>query len=236
MNKAISIGTLREQQLHAGLKEWLAQPGDAFEQKVDGFHIDIVRGKMLIEIQTRNFSMIRKKLANLLQSHPVLLVHPIASTKWIIRKTKRGKKLSRRKSPKRGRIEDIFGELIYIPEIASHRNFQLQVLLIEQEDIWRDDGRGSWRRKHWSISDKVLVNVLGGIEFKSLEDYLSLIPTSLDAPFTHRQLAAALDAPIWTSTRMSYCLRKMGALQVSGRLGRSMLLAPVVPADKIKIA
>ena len=236
MNSHNSIGTLREQQLHAGLKQWLALPGDSFEQKVDGYHIDIVRGDLLIEIQTGNFSMIRKKLAKLIENHPVLLVHPIPETKWIVRKTKRGRKLARRKSPKRGRVEHVFDELVYIPEIASHPNFQLQVLLTEQEEIWRDDGRGSWRRKHWSIADKVLLRVAGNVEFNTLNDYLSLIPSSLASPFTHRQLAEALGAPIWLSTRMSYCLRKMGALEVNGKTGRSLLLAPTGHTDTIKFA
>lgn len=233
MSNQHSIGTLRERQLHAALKQWLAQPGDAFEQNVDGYLVDIVRGNLLIEIQTGSFLKLKKKLNNLLERYQVLLVHPIPSTKWIVRKTKRGKKISRRKSPKRGRIEDMFDELLYIPEVARHPNFQLQVLLIEQEDVWRDDGRGSWRRKHWSVADKVLVDVIGGADFKALEDYLALIPNNLEAPFTHQQLANALNAPIWTGTRMSYCLRKMGALEVAGKRGRSMLLTPAQRVDRI---
>lgn len=236
MSSNQSIGTLREQQLHASLKQWLAEPGDIIEQKVDNYYIDIVRGDLLIEIQTGSFLKLKKKLTKLLDKHKVLLVHPVAATKWIVRKTKRGRKLSRRKSPKRGRIEDIFSELLYIPEIAQHRNFRLQVLLIEQEDIWRDDGQGSWRRKHWSVADKVLVNVVGGKEFRRLDDYLALIPANLDDPFTHRELADALKAPIWVSTKMSYCLRKMGALQVRGKSGRSMLLSPTKATDKIVTA
>lgn len=229
----MSIGTLREQQLHAGLKQWLARPGDEFETKVDGYHIDIVRGEMLIEVQTRNFSMIRKKLNKLVEKHPVLLVHPVASTKWIVKKTKRGRTVSRRRSPKRGRIEDVFSELLYIPEIATHPNFHLQVLLVEQEEIWRDDGRGSWRRKHWSLADKLLLNVTGEAHFRGREDYLALIPSGLESPFTHKQLAKALGAPLWMSTRMSYCLRKMGALEISGKQGRALLLCPATQADRI---
>lgn len=233
MSSQNTIGTLRERQLHAGLKQWLAQPGDAFEQKVDGYHIDIVRGDLLIEIQTSNFSMIRKKLAKLLENHPVLLIHPIPETKWIVRKTKRGRKLGRRKSPKRGRIEHIFDELLYIPEIACHPNFRLKVLLTQQEEIWRDDGRGSWRRKHWSVADKTLLTIVSEAEFRRLDDYLSLIPGNLGTSFTHRGLADSLGAPIWLSTRMSYCLRKMGVLEVVGKQGRSLLLAPTSRTDTI---
>lgn len=232
----MSIGTLHEQQLHAGLKQWLAQPGDTFEQKVDGYHIDILRGDLLIEIQTKNFGALRTKLGKLLVDHHVLLVYPIAQTKWIVRKTKRGRQLTRRKSPKRGRLEHLFDELLYIPEIVRHPNFSLAVLLTEQEEIWRDDGAGSWRRKHWSIADRRLLGVTARTDFAVLEDYLSLIPDGLPNPFTHRQLANALKAPVWLSTRMSYCLRKMGCLQTVGKEGRSLLLAPQIVADTIGLA
>ena len=52
---------------------------------VDGYTIDIVRGDLLIEIQTRNFFAMKETLANLTANHPVHLVHPIAVEKWIIR-------------------------------------------------------------------------------------------------------------------------------------------------------
>ena len=227
MNSQRSIGTLREQRLHASLKLWLAQPGDAFEQKVGGYHIDIVRGDLLIEIQTTNFSRIRRKLAKLVETHPVLLVHPIPKTKWIVRKTKRGRQLSRRKSPKQGRVEYVFDELLYMPALALHPNFRMQVLLTEQEEIWRDDGRGSWRRKHWSISDKVLLGVVETAEFIGPDDYLGLIPGDIAIPFSHRQLSETLGIPLWAGIRMSYCLRKMGALRVASKRGRALLLEPV---------
>src|SRR3972149_4918099 len=106
-----TIGTLREQQLHAALKTWLGKPGDTFEQKVEGYHIDIVRGDLLIEVQTGSFIKLRTKLGRLLQNHQVLLVYPIAETKWILRQTKRGRQVARRKSPKHGRVEHLFEEL-----------------------------------------------------------------------------------------------------------------------------
>ena len=62
----MSIGTLSEKSLHAGLKEWLSQPGDTFEVKVDGFVIDIVRGDVLFEIQTRHLYAMKRKLSKLL--------------------------------------------------------------------------------------------------------------------------------------------------------------------------
>lgn len=228
----MSIGTLREQHLHAALKTWLARPGDAFEQKVDSYHIDILRGDLLIEIQTGSFNKLRKKLTQLLPAHPVLLVHPIPQTKWVIRQSRRGRQLARRKSPKRGRVEHVFDELLFIPDLIAHPNLHLAVLLTEQEEIWRDDGKGSWRRKHWSIADKRLVQVLAEHEFNDVADFLKLLPI-LPRPFTHQQLAQSLGVPLWVATRMSYCLRKMGALETQGKRGRTLLLAANTSVDTI---
>lgn len=236
MARSPHIGTLREQSLHAEIKQWLAKPGDLLEQAVDGYQIDILRGELLIEIQTRNFSALKKKLGKLLEVHKVILVHPIAQTKWIIRKTKRGRVLSKRKSPKTGRLEHLFDELIYMPQLATHPNLSLLVLLTHEEEIWRDDGKGSWTRKHWSIFDRRLVEVVGSIHLDNRKDFLDLIPASLPHPFSHKQLAKAIKAPIWMSTRMSYCLRKMGYLESVGKQGHSLLLARMNAADTIAAA
>jgi len=114
-NTSPHIGTLAEKSLHADLKAWVEQPNDQIEVRVDGFVIDIVRSDLLIEIQTRNFSGIKRKLQKLLDKHQIHLLHPIAQEKWIVRQTTDGELISRRKSPKRGRIEDIFNQLIYVP-------------------------------------------------------------------------------------------------------------------------
>lgn len=226
MQPGTHIGTLTEQSLHAGLKRWLAKPGDAFEQRIDGYQIDIVRGSLLIEIQTANFGALKTKLSRLLENHKVVLVHPIAQDKWIVRKNKRGKQLSRRKSPKHGRIENLFDELLYIPHLAAHPNFSCMAVFTQQEEIWQDDGAGSWRRKHWSIADRRLLEVTGSHRFRNLKDYLRLLPRELQSPFTHKQMAQAMGIPIWQSTRLSYCMRKMGALESVGKQGQALLLAP----------
>ncbi len=56
-----TIGSLNEKSLHAALKAWCLQPGDQTEVPVDGYIIDIVRGDLLIEVQTRNFSTCAKR-------------------------------------------------------------------------------------------------------------------------------------------------------------------------------
>ena len=158
--KARHIGTMGENSLHAALKERLARPGDRFEVAVEGYFIDIVHGDLLIEIQTGNFTALKRKLGRLLDNHAVCVVYPIAKERWVRRITAEGERVSRRKSPKRGRIEELFLELIRLPHLVGHRNFSLKALLVQEEVVWRDDGKGSWRRKGWSVADRLLLDVL----------------------------------------------------------------------------
>ena len=137
---------MKETSLHADLKQWYALPGDLFEARVDRFVVDIIRGDLLIEIQTSNFSAIKHKLVHLLEHHPVRLVYPLPQEKWIIRQSAiDGSRLSRRRSPKRGRIEHLFDELVRLPELALSSNFSFEILFTREEEIRRNDGLGSWR-------------------------------------------------------------------------------------------
>jgi hypothetical protein len=105
------IGLLNEKPLHQSLKKWYAKPGDDIEVVVDGYVIDIVRDDVLLEIQTSSFASIKSKLSKLVGSHEVRLIYPIALEKWIVKSAKKGSSgIMRRRSPKRGRIEDLFAK------------------------------------------------------------------------------------------------------------------------------
>jgi hypothetical protein len=221
-----TIGTLNEKSLHAALKQWYARPDDLIEVSVDGFTVDIVRDDLLIEIQTRNLSAIKRKLTTLVEQHPVRLVYPVAQDKWIVRQSKNGRRVprcARRKSPKRGTVELAFEELVSIPQLLAHSNFSLDVLLIQEEEVRRYDGTRNWRRKGWATHERRLVQVVGQRLFETPKDMLALIPTTLPEPFTTTDLAEATGQPLWLAQKMAYCLREMGAITVVGKRGRGIL-------------
>jgi hypothetical protein len=112
-----AIGTLNEGALHAQLKDWYRRQGDRIEQVVDGFVVDLVRGNLLVEIQTGGFAPLRRKLDLLTRQHRVRLVAPVALVRRIIRLSEQGEMLSARRSPRRGRVEDIFNLLVSIPSL-----------------------------------------------------------------------------------------------------------------------
>lgn len=222
-NDSPHIGTLTEKSLHAALKERLTQPGDEQETPVDGFVIDIVRGDTLIEIQTRNFGAMKRKLQKLLPHHPVHLFHPIPYEKWIVRQTGDGRFLKSRKSPKRGQVVNIFAELVRIPHLLLHPNLTITVLLTQQEEIWRDDGQGSWRRGRWSIYDHRLLDVVAEHTFHAADDWLHLLPESLPQPFTNRELAAGLSCRLNLAQKMTYTLRQAELIEAVGKRGGALL-------------
>lgn len=220
------IGRLNERSLHAVIKEWLWRPGDRTEVEIDGCYIDLVRGRQLIEIQTTGFGSLRLKLARLLVDHPVLLVHPIPQERWIVTLAADGQTvLRRRKSPKRGRPIDLFDELVRIPELFLDPNLTLTVLMIQEEQVRCDDGRGSWRRKGISMVDRRLLDVIETIEFSMPNDLLSLLPSDLEGPFTNRSLAERAGIRVRLAQKVTYSLTRMDLLKVLGKRGRQLLYA-----------
>ena len=217
------IGLLNEKPLHASLKQWYARPGDRFEVPVDGFVIDIVRDDLLIEIQTRNFASINAKLCKLTQSYEVRLVYPVVQEKWIVRPAAgNGGMVVRRKSPKRGRLEDLFWELVSIPQLLSHPNFSLEVLLIREEEARRYEAKRKWRRRGWTIEGRRLVDVVDWRVFRDPADWLAFVPDGLQS-FTTKDLATIADTSRELAQKMAYCFRQARMIELIGRQGRANL-------------
>ncbi len=223
-----SIGERNEKSLHAALKQWYAQPGDEFEVRVDGFIVDIRRGECCIEIQTRNLYAIKRKLRTLLEHHRVRLIYPIARDKWIVRTTGRsGKTIGRRKSPRTGHLIDLFDELVGMADLVQHENLALDVVIIQEEEVRRADGKGSWRRKGQSIRDRRLLRVIETVSFETSEDFLRFLPHDLTVPFSNASYAECARISIYAARKITYCLRKMGVVQEVGKRGRQLLFETI---------
>lgn len=224
------INTFREHSLHHALKLWYAQPGDRQEVTIDGYVIDLVRDDLLIEIQTGNFSSIKEKLTRLLESHQIRLVYPTAVARWLVRFDASGRKEieKRKKSPRKGHTTHIFKELVYIPHLMTHPNLSIEVLNIHDEEIQRDDGKGSWRRKKRSIADRHLLEVVHSEMFNTPQDLLRLLPTDLDDPFTTATLAKAIKQRRRVAQQMAYCLKHMGVIQEVGKQKQAILYSRLI--------
>jgi hypothetical protein len=214
---------MNEHSLHSAIKHWYSLPNDEVEVNIGGFVVDIMRGNLLIEIQTKNFSAIKKKLEKTARGYSVRLVYPIAKQKWIVRVTPSGEILSRRKSPKKGRLIDLFIELVHLPDMIRDKNFSLEVLMIKEEEVRCNDGRGSWRRRGVSIRDRKLIDVIKSVLFRDERDFLRFLPRELLEPFTNKDLSRSIDVSINLARKITYCLRKMGVIAEDGKRGRELL-------------
>ncbi|MCA9391951.1 hypothetical protein KC614_01975 [candidate division WWE3 bacterium] len=183
------IGTLNENSLHDQIKSIYATGKAHTEVPLEGYHIDVIKGKRLIEIQTRSFTSIKKKLAKLLETHKVTLVYPLIVEKTIIVYDKKQKMItSKRRSPKKANIFNIFDELVYIPHLINHKNLTFDVIHVKVNEIRISDGKGSWRRKGVSLVDKELTEVVGHTIFRKPTDFLSLLPKKLPKEFSTKDL------------------------------------------------
>jgi hypothetical protein len=217
------IGLLNEKPLHASLKQWYARPGDQLEVTVDGFVIDIVRDDLLIEIQTGNFSSIKSKLTNLVRDHRVRLVYPIVQEKWIVRTPgPKGKGTLRRKSPRKGRMEDLFWELVSIPQLLLNPNFSLEVLMICGEEVRQYTNARRRFRKGWLMEGRRLLAVLDQRSFGQSADWLRFLPSGLEL-FTTSDLATRMNTRRDLAQKMAYCLREAKMIELIGKRGRANL-------------
>lgn len=220
---AAAIGTLNESPLHAALKQHYAQPGDRLEAEVDGYLIDIQRDGLLIEIQTANFAKIARKMRDLSERHRVRLVYPVAQARWIVKLSRNGVWDSRRRSPKRAGVEELFTELVSFPELIAHPNFELEVLLTHEDELRRFDPTRRWRRRGWVTVERRLLDVKEARLIRSPDDLLGIVSSDVPSPFLTSDLAQSIGRSRALAQKAAYCLRKCGAIEQVGKEGNALL-------------
>jgi hypothetical protein len=217
------IGMLREGALHAQLKEWYWRSGDRLEMPVSGYVVDLVRGDLLVEFQTGGFAPLRSKLDSLTREHRVRLVAPVALQRRIVRLSAEGEVLSARRSPRRGRVEDVFGRLVSIPALLCRPGFEIEVLLTHEDELRVHSPGRAFRRHGWTVSGRTLLTVEARVRIGNPEEAAALLPAGLPELFDTAELAEAAVISRRLAQQMAYCLRLMGSLETRGKRGRSHL-------------
>ena len=221
----MSIGTLNEGPLHQAIKALYLDDGASEEVAVGDFVADVVAAdQTLVEIQTAGFGSLKRKLARLLEDYRVVLVHPIAAVRYIVKlPVDADQPASRRKSPKRGTVCHVLDELVSIPQLLSHPNFELEVLLIEEEELRSFDPKRVRRRGGWRVVQRRLQEVVGRERFKTPADLFRLAPGALPDTFTTADLASAMGEPRWLAQKLAYCLREAGEITICGKQGNALV-------------
>ena len=209
-----------ETSLHRQLKEIYADADAAIEAPLGRYRIDVVCDGELIEIQHGSLAAIRDKVGHLLRQHRMLVVKPIIVRKQLVKQDAKGGRItSRRFSPKKGSILDLFDDLVHFTRVFPHENLVLETPLVDIEE-WRYPGHGRrrrWRANDHQVEDQKLTRLHKIHRFRTARDLLQLVPDSLPRPFHTGHLASDLGVPRWVAQRIAYCLRKTGAAQQVGK-------------------
>jgi len=216
-----------ETSLHRQLKERYADDQKQVEVRLGDYRIDAIAGDKLVEIQHGSLAAIRDKIQKLVQEHDVLLVKPVVAVKHLVKlREKDGPVVERRRSPKRGRLLDIFDELVYFTRVFPHPRLTLEVPLVEvEEHRYPGHGRRRRRRKRDHVSaDQLLLDVTDVHQFSTADDLARLVPADeLPSPFHTGHLAEAMELDRWIAQRIAYCFRKMGTTNEVGKKGNALL-------------
>lgn len=184
------IGTLKEKTVHAVLKNYLETREEFHERKIGSFYADIAREEKIteiIEIQTRNFNLLRKKLEYFLTITNVTIVYPIPYTKWLQWiDTETGEISNRRKSPRKGNACMILPELYKIKEYLKHSNMKIHIFLIDMEETRLLNGWSKDKKKGSARYDRIPIEIKAEFKIHSSNDYKIFLSDNLPDRFTSK--------------------------------------------------
>ncbi len=231
------INTYNESSLHKSIKTLYAQDYNG-QTEVERFgHIyDIVTETSVIEIQTGNLSKLLPKILDTLDHGlKVKIVWPLVESKWIESRNENDEILSCRKSPVRQSIYNLFDEITGLYPVLLHPDFSLDVIrvtTIEKRTRYTDPvqtpNKSRRFRKNYLKTGKELKEIISVQTFSKAEDYINLIPFSLEEEFCAKDLTGKLrsDKALPSSASKKahitmWVLRKMELLEETSVKNRS---------------
>ena len=221
------IGTLAEKRLHLIIKRYLCEDSDCHEVGVkDTRYVSDVRiGNDVYEVQTGPFYPMRKKIEHYLTHTDctVTVVHPVPVVKWVTWIDPKTNELTpRKRSPKKGRVEDLLPELYCLIPHLNDPRLRFRLLLIEAEDFRLLDGRSRDRKKGSSRYERIPLALLEELDFCSPSDYARFLPTDLPEHFTVKEFSTLTKIRGRDAYSAVRVLAALGLIQAAEPIGRSM--------------
>ena len=225
----LQIGTLSEKTVHAVVKNYYEPDEDKQEIPIEGMYADIFTGNEIIEIQTRSFDQVRKKLDRFLPEYPVTVVLPIPDTKWLIWIDEETGELSPpRKSPKIGSEYSAFKELYKIKPYMKKEGLTIVLLFLDMEEYRLINGWSKDKKKGSSRYDRIPVQITKEVCFKQSRDYEILLPNTLVGEFTSSEFAKAVKINARQANLVLNILLYMDVVKRTGKRGKAFVYEKVI--------
>lgn len=216
------IGTLGEKTLHSVLKYYYEPDQDRHEIQVGAYVADIVTESGILEIQTRQFDKLRRKLDCFLEQTAVTIVYPVARTKWLLWIDEAtGEVTKKRKSPKTGQPYEAFYELYKIKPFLCHKNLCICIVLMDLEEYRYLNGWSINRKRGSTRYNRIPADIAGEIIIRSPAEYAILIPPQLQSPFTSKDFMKASGLSLTASQTALNVLHSLGAVRRRGKSGNA---------------
>ena len=218
------VGTLQEKTIHAVLKKYYEPDVTKQEQKVAGFVADIFTGQEIIEIQTRGFYKLRRKLEAFLPLYPVTIVYPVTHLKWLRWVNQETGEVSKpRKSPKVGAAFSIFPELYRLKMFLPNESLKFHIVLLDVEEYRLLNGWSKDKKKGSTRNDGIPIELHEIVTLETLSDFAHLLPADLPNEFTSTDLKQTLRCNKAIAGVMLNILAHIGVIQKTGKKGNSIV-------------
>ena len=192
-------------------------------------YADIFTGDEIIEIQTRNFDQVRKKLDRFLPQYPVTVVLPIPDTKWLIWiDEETGELTTPRKSPKKGNEYGAFKELYKIKTYLKKEGLTIVLLFLDMEEYRLLNGWSHDKKKGSTRYDRIPIRITKEVRLENVVDYQMLIPNSLKGEFTCAEFAKAVKINNRQANLVLNVLFYLDVVKRIGKRGRAFVYEKVI--------
>lgn len=215
------IGTLSEKTVHSVLKKFFEPESDYHEVALEGYFADIFNESGIIEIQTKSFERLRKKLKIFLNKYPVTVVYPMPCNKWVLWIDEQTGEVSKpRKSPRHYTVYDAFTELYKIKEYLKNPRLTVKLVLMdmqEQKALKRNIKTKKGMRKQGEKKDRIPIGIREIVIIQQPRDYMQFIPYELGDEFTSADFAKAAHISADTARITLNVLNDMGCVKRIGK-------------------
>lgn len=223
------IGTLSEKTLHAVLKHYFEPDITKQEVKIGTHYADIYNETGIIEVQTKQFNRLRKKLELFLKEYEVTIVYPIASEKilhWVNEST--GEISKGRKSPKKGSPYMIFPELYKIKSFLTSKQLHFVITMLKMEEYRMLNGWSRDKKKGSTCNDRIPTDIKEEIAITKKSDFSYFIPFGLPDQFISKEFAKAANIPVSLAQVTLNVLTEVGSVVRVGKQGNSIVYQTLI--------
>ena len=191
------ITTYMERSLHHSLKIYFCPDEEKHEIKIGRFVADACDGKTIFEIQTGNFSPLRKKIQFYLENtdYEIVIVRPIAKNRRIFWLDESSGVLNKspRPSPKHENLASGIADIFYLNEFLGEKRLSFCFVLMEINEIRLLDGYGKQKKIRATSVDRLSGEIYSLHYINCIDDIQNVLyPLLPDGQFSREELSNSL--------------------------------------------